>query len=167
MNKISSKLFNFSFFLSGKKIVTDLESAAIQYGGATKNYYTDEIYSNVAGNEFIEVNAMKNTISLFIPNTFNISEKANQSLIGKVISYCAFKIKEKYKDIPFIEKAIGSWYSEDLQQVIYDNIILLNIHMDKLTKYDINFFIILANYVKREMKQEGVSISINDALAIV
>jgi hypothetical protein len=39
--------------------------------------------------------------------------------------------------------------------------------MDKLSITDINFFISLAEYVKKSMKQEGVSLAINNALAIV
>ena len=165
--KINSKLFNFSFFLSDKKSVNNLENAALQYGGSTHNLFTEEMYSNVAKNDFIEVDPIKNTISLFIPDTYNISEKASQKLIGEVISNCALKIQSRYKTIPFIEKAIGSWFSEDLQTVVYDNIILLNTHMDKLSITDINFFISLAEYVKKSMKQEGVSLAINNALAIV
>jgi hypothetical protein len=165
--KINSKVFNFQFFLSNKKEITDLEQAAKTYGGATNNLYTDEMYSNIPGNEYIEINKLRNTISLFIPDTYDTNKKADQKLIGKVISYCANKIKNKYGYIPFVEKAIGSWYSENLKQVVYDNIILLVIHLDKITVTDINFFIQLANYIKKEMQQEGVSIGINDSLAII
>jgi hypothetical protein len=167
MNKISSKLFPFSFFLSDKKPVNNLEESDIKYGGATKNLFTDEMYSNIAGNDYIEVNPVKNTISLFVPDTYNVSEKASQKLIGEVILNCSQKIQSRYHDVPFVEKAIGSWFSEDRQEVVYDNILLLNVHIDNLTITDINFFIQLANYIKREMKQEGVSIAINNALAIV
>lgn len=165
--KINSKLFNFSFFLSDKKPVNNLEESAKKYGGATKNLYTDEMYSNISGNDYISVNPVKNHISLFIPDTYNCNEKASQKLIGEVILHCSQKIRERYKDIPRVEKAIGSWYSEDCQQVVYDNIILLNVFPDKLTITDINFFISLAEYVKKSMKQEGVSLAINSALAIV
>lgn len=167
MNKISSKLFNFSFFLSSKIQVFDLENSAKKYGGATKNLFTEEIYSNISDNDFIEVNPIKNTISLFIPDTYNCNEKASQSLIGNVILNCANKIQSRYKDIPRAEKAIGTWYSEDKQEVVYDNIILLNVFLDRLTVTDINFFISLAEYVKKSMRQEGVSLAINSALAIV
>lgn len=165
--KINSKLFNFSFFLSDKKPVDNLESAAIENGRATKNLDTDEMYSNIAGNDYIEVNPVKNTISLFIPDTYNCNEKASQKLIGNVILHCSQKIRARYKDIPRAEKAIGSWYSEDLKQVVYDNVILLNVFPDKLTITDINFFISLAEYVKKSMEQEGVSLAINTALCII
>jgi hypothetical protein len=167
MQKIDSKLFNFSFFLSNKKIVNSLENSAKKYGGATKNLFTDEIYSNIPGNDFIEVNPLKNTISLFLPDTVNVSKKADNKLLERVGMYCKDKIVNRYHDIPSAEKCIGSWYSEDYQEVVYDNIILLNVHLDRLTVTDINFFISLALYVKREMSQEGVSIAINNALAIV
>jgi hypothetical protein len=165
--RINSKLFNFSFFLSDKKPISDLEKSAIEYGGATKNLFTDEMYSNISGNDYIEVNPVKNTISLFVPDTCNVSEKASQKLLEKVIIYCKDKIVSRYHDIPLAERAIGSWYSNDLQQIVYDNIILLNVHLDRLTVTDINYFISLALYIKKEMSQEGVSIAINNSLAIV
>jgi hypothetical protein len=167
MQKINNKVFDFQFFLSNKKKVTDLEQSAKQYGGATKNLFTDELYSNIESNDYITINKTRNTISLFVPDTYNINQKADQQLIGKIITYCATKIKNRYGFIPFAEKAIGSWYSSDLQQVIYDNIILLVTHHDNISITDINFFISLANYIKQEMKQEGVSIGINEALAII
>jgi len=40
MKKIDSKKFNFSFFLSNKVKVNNLEEAAKQHGGATLNFDT-------------------------------------------------------------------------------------------------------------------------------
>jgi hypothetical protein len=167
MQKINSKLFPFSFFLSDKKEVENMEESAKMYGGCTKNLYTDEMYSNVANSEYIKVNENMNTISLFIPDTINVSEKANKTLIGKIIQYCANRIQNKYQDIPMVENALGTWYSTDKQEVVIDNIILLSTHIDKLTIIDITYFVSLAKYIKQEMKQEGVSISVNDSLCIV
>lgn len=165
--RINSKQFNFSFFLSNKKPVQSLEESAIKYGGATHNLFTDEMYSNIPGNDFIEIDPVRNIISLFLPDTVNVSEKADRKLLEKVGMYLKDKIVNRYNDLPLAEKAIRSWYSEDLQRVIYDNIILLNLPLDNLTITDINFFIRLAQYIKKEMSQEGVSIAFNNSLAIV
>ena len=78
--KINSKLFNFDFFLSNKVKVADLNEAAKQNGGATLNMETGELYSNVEGNEFIQLKKDRelNTLSLFIPDTYNINNPAGE-----------------------------------------------------------------------------------------
>ena len=62
---------------------------------------------------------------------------------------------------------MGSWYSDDLKKVIIEDITIITMRIDQLTERDIKIFIELANYIKQEMSQEGVSMAINTALAIV
>lgn len=168
MNKpkrINSQKFNFSFFLSGRTKIYDLENAAKQHGGATKNLITEESYSNIEGSEYITINHNNNKIGLFVPDTINTNKKIDNSDILKTI---ANKIYSQYAidQISFIP-AIGTWYSEDLNQVVYDNITIIESILNDITESDIEFFISLAEQIKKDMSQEGVSISINDSLAIV
>ncbi len=161
--KINSKLFNFSFFLSGRKKVEYLESGARQYGGATK--FNDAIYSNIPGSEYIHINSNNNILSVFVPSTISINQKTNNS---NMVQYCINYLKRHFN----IENVIfynteGSWFSEDLNQVIIENITIISLNLAKVTEQDINILVELAQYIKKEMNQEGVSIAINDALAIV
>lgn len=167
--KISSKIFNFQFFLSGKKPVENLEEAAKQYGGATMNLQTNELYSNVPGDEYIRVKCgkQKNTLSVFIPSTDNVNQGADPEKILKVLGKVYSKIFKRYGEIPTIEKGLGTWYSEDLQQVVYDNLVIVSVHPDIIGEDDIRFFIKLATFIKKEMAQEAVSITINEALCLV
>ena len=64
-------------------------------------------------------------------------------------------------------KTKGSWYSEDMQKVVIEDITIITLKLDQLTETDIQIFIDLAEIIKKDMKQEGVSIAINTALAIV
>ena len=64
-------------------------------------------------------------------------------------------------------KTMGSWYSDDNKKVIIEDITIVTLKLDQLTETDIQIFIDLANWIKKEMNQEGVSIAINTALAIV
>lgn len=161
--KINSKQFNFLFFLSNKKKVESLESGAMENGGATYNKHTKELYSNIPGSDFIEL-SNNNKISLFIPDTININEKINPLKYAK---YITDKISNRYNDINDIEYGLGSWYSEDLQRVVYDNLTIVSINLLTVTKKDIQFFISLANWIKKEMSQEAVTITINDSLCLV
>lgn len=161
--KINSNLFNFSFFLSNRKKVESLETGAIENGGATQ--FNNGIYSNYEGDSNIRINEKNNTISLFIPSTMDVNKKTDNS---SMIQYIVKQLKRAYNtDNIIYYDTKGSWYSDNLNQVIIENITIVSIDMKSVTESDINLFIQLANYIKREMQQEGVSISINSALCIV
>lgn len=106
-------------------------------------------------------------IHLFIPDTYNINEVAGKEKLKKVISTVIQKIYKKYEMVPTLEKGLGSWYSEELQQVVYDNLIIASVHLEDVSEDDIKFFIKLARFIKKEMRQEAVSITINEALALI
>lgn len=160
--KINSNLFNFNFFLSGKKKVNSLEQGAKEYGGATK--FSDAVYSNYSKDEYIRVNNSNNTISILIPSTIDVNTRIDNE--EYVIKYDSI-IKSHYNtsDTVYYDTK-GSWYSEDLDTVVIEDITILSINLKKVTIKDILFFKNLALQVKKDMKQEGVSIIINDALCI-
>ena len=163
MLKINSKKFNFQFFLSDNKKVASLEDGARLYGGATK--FDNGIFSNIEGSEYIKINENKNSISLFVPSTVNVSNYVNSSYY---VNYCYNKIKSLYNNnnIKYYD-TIGSWYSDDLQKVVIENITIITLELNTITEADIYNFIQFANWIKKEMQQEGVSIAINAALAII
>ena len=160
---INSKKFNFQFFLSNNKKVTSLEEGARLYGGATQ--FDDGIFSNTEGNEYITINENKNNISLFVPSTVNVSRQVNNS---NYVNYCYDKLQLLYNNnnIKYYNTK-GSWWSDDLQKVVIENITIITLELNTITEADIYNFIQLANWIKKEMSQEGVSIAINSALAIV
>ncbi len=164
MLKINSKKFNFNFFLSGNKKVDNLENGAKKYGGATK--FDSGIYSNVEGSQYIELKEADNEISIFIPSTIDTNIKVdNKYYINYSINYL-----ERFYDIADnlkYYKTMGSWYSDDNKEVVIEDITIVTLKLDQLTETDIQIFIDLATWIKREMNQEGVSIAINTALAIV
>lgn len=164
LKSINSNLFNFQFFLSSNKKVKSLSSGAINHGGATK--FDDAIYSNIEGSDLIELKESDNQISIFIPSTTNISTITdNQIQINKSIDY----LKRFYDIVDNLKyyKTRGSWYSEDLNKVVIEDITIITLQLNELTESDIKIFTNLASMIKRDMKQEGVSIAINKALAIV
>ena len=160
---INSKKFNFSFFMSDRKKVDSLQTGAIENGGATK--FDDAIYSNIEGNQYIELKS-NNQISIFIPSTMDINNKIdNQYYIKKSINYL-----EKYYSISNnlkYYKTTGSWYSDSLNKVVIEDITIITLNLIELNETDIHIFITLANMIKKEMNQEGVSIAINESLAII
>ena len=163
MLKINSKQFNFQFFLSNRKKVNSLKEGAIKYGGATK--FDDAIYSNIAGNEYITLNETNNIISLFVPSTANVNNYINNKYY---VNYCYNKLESLYSNNnKKYYDTRGSWFSEDLQKVVIENVTIITLELNTITEADIINFIELATWIKQEMQQEGVSIAINAALAIV
>lgn len=163
MLKINSNKFNFQFFLSDNKAVESLETGAKTFGGATK--YNNGIYSNVEGTEYITLNKDFNKLSIFIPNTMNVNQTTDNK---KYIQYAVKYIRNNFNsnDLKFYNTK-GSWYSEDMNQVVYDDITIISFESKEITEIDINKMVQLAQYIKYEMSQEGVSININSALAII
>lgn len=164
LKSINSKLFNFSFFLSGNKKVKNLSDGAIDHGGATE--FDDAIYSNIEGSDLIELKKSDNQISIFIPSTTDTDTITdNKKQVNKSVDYLKrfYSITDNLK----YYKTKGSWYSEDLKKVIIEDITIVTLKLDILTESDIQIFTDLANIVKKDMSQEGVSIAINAALAIV
>jgi glutamate synthase domain-containing protein 2 len=169
--KIDSKKFNFSFFLSDKIKVTDLDQAARQYGGATHNIDNNEMFSNIPGSEFIDIKQGElNTLSVYIPDTMSINQSISKEQHQEVLYEIVHKIYKQYSSkgiTPYYEKGLGSWYSEELQQVVYDNIIIASVHLERVTQADIKFFCSLARYIKKAMKQEAVTVAINTAMGLI
>ena len=163
MLKIDSKKFHFSFFLSDRKKVNSLEEGARLYGGSTQ--FNDGIYSNIEGSEFIKINEDKNSISLFVPSTVNVNQQVNNSYYVK---YCYNKLQLLYNNnnITYYDTT-GSWWSNDKNDTVKEDITIITVDMETITENDIYNFIQLANWIKKEMSQEGVSIAINAALAII
>lgn len=160
---INSKKFNFNFFLSNSKKVTSLESGAIENGGATK--INNQVYSNIEGNENIIINDINNTIAVYIPSTIRTNKKINNS---KYVNFAMDYLKQLYtlKNIQF-ENTQGSWYSEDMKKVVVEDITIISLNLKTISEVDIQNFKTIASFIKYTMIQEGVSISINSALAII
>ena len=164
MLKINSNKFNFQFFLSNNKKVDSLESGATEHGGATQ--FENGIYSNIEGSNFIELKKSDNEISIFIPSTLDVKNKINNEMyIKKSINYLErfYSITNNLK----YYKTSGSWFSEDNNKVIVEEITIVTLKLNELTESDIQIFSELASIIKKDMKQEGVSIAIHTALAII
>ena len=159
---LNSKNYNFIYFYGGSEVVTSLEEGAIRNGGATKYY--NKIVSNIETNEFIEIKE-ENEISIFIPSTINVNmEIDNTEYLKKIIN----KITNRYSldELTFYNTE-GSWLDESSNEVIIEKITIVTLRTKQLNDIDVKFFIRLAEFLKIEMVQQGVSLRINDSLAII
>ena len=150
------------FFLSEREKVDNLEVGARMYGGATL-FENGVCISGVQKDSELIVNNKVNTIvSLFIPSTLNVDTKIDNS------TYVA-RYKEIFEKIfktkVAITKAQGSWVDENSNVVIEEQTLLSVYEPLGVTKY--NKLVRLARKVKKEMQQEGVTITLDNAFLIV
>lgn len=163
--KIKSSIFPFSFFLSDRIIISDIVDAAKKYGGATKNIKSGVAWSNIPGTEYLTINENKNIISLFIPSTVDV-DRVNEEKQREVFHYVMKRLRSLYHDIS-VDPAIGTWWDTDKQGVVTEDVLLVSVETNQISISDIWFFVGMARFIKKEMRQQGVSIAFNDALAIV
>lgn len=162
---INNNKFNqITFFLSGNVEVKDLRTGAIMHGGATE--FNGIPYSNVQGSSYFTVNeAEENVIRILVPTTVNVDQQINnKSFVDKYLSM--IKNSYNFKDIKTYN-TVGSWYSEELEKVVYDYSTVIEISMKKIDKNIINYFLDMGLKIKSDMTQEAVSVFINKSLAIV
>ena len=146
------------FYLSDKTEVKSLEEGAVQYGGATR--IGNKIYSNINEKTTFKTEE-NNTIGLIIPSTIDVNTVVDNK---KYVE----KIENTLKDFGKITtniKSEGSWYSDTEGVIVEENNIILfnsngNIFDMQLVKY-------LAEEIKTDMKQEAVTIILNDGIAII
>ena len=159
---LNSKNFNqINFFLANKREVNSLEEGAELYGGAT--LLGNKIYSNYEGDDYIKILENNNTISIIIPSTLDADiEIDNTEYVSKYLSI----LNKEYKNIT-IYNSMGSWYSDDLNKVIIEKNTIITINSNNLTAEDINKMLNLGILIRDDMRQEAVSVLVNDSLCIV
>lgn len=158
-----NSLEKISYFLGGMIKVNSLEEGALKHGGATR--FKDGYYSNTEGENFISINEKNvNTLSLFIPSTMHDKEVNNGYYVAEFYS----RINKRFKGQTItILHTNGSWFSDDLQKVITEKISILSINRQEITEEDINYFLNLGLEIKNMMKQESVSVMVNNGLCLV
>ena len=75
-------------------------------------------------------------------------------------------INKEYEKIT-VSNSMGSWYSDDLNKVIIEKNTIITINSKNLSAEDINSMLNLAILIREDMKQEAVSVLVNDSLCIV
>ena len=75
-------------------------------------------------------------------------------------------LSQKYDSIK-IEKSIGSWYSDDLNKIIVEDNCIITISIEQAEVKDIHRLLELGIKIKTDLRQEAVSVLINDSLSLV
>ena len=157
----SKKFKQISFFLANRKEVNSLVEGEKLYGGAT--LLDGKFYSNYDDGDFIKLLEGKNSISIVIPSTLDADvEIDNSEYVTKYLSI----LNKEYKKIT-VSNSVGSWYSDDLNKVIIEKNTIITINSKNLSVEDINSMLNLAILIREDMKQEAVSVLVNDSLCIV
>ena len=147
-----------TFYLANRIQVESLEDGAVQYGGAT--LIDGKIYSNIEESEELKLN-MKNTVGILVPTTININTKINNK---KYVEEVENTIKDFGKTINKFDSK-GSWYSDTEGVVVEENTIVT--FESNGNPFDLQLLRYLAEKLKTDMKQEAITIILNDGIAII
>ncbi len=151
-----AKIFEGCFKLSERKIVNSLEEGAKLYGGATK--IDNMIFSNYNESDIFEVKEDNNVVGIIVPGTLDVDTK---------IDNFKFKIEvQKMLGNRLVQdtEIQGAWTMENGDIVIEDNNLLTFTTNDLIN--DLELLKDIAKWLKIAMNQEGISIVVNDSLAI-
>ena len=142
------------FYLMNSKQIKESEIT----NGATK--FNNQWVTNYQESNTIEVKE-NNKLSIYVPSTIDV-DKINKN-INKTIEEVKGKIKEATKDY----KTNGAWRTEE-GSIVFEEITILSIDVNKENfENKLNEFIIIAKEMKKNLKQEGISIGINNGLMII
>jgi PII-like signaling protein len=142
------------FYLMNSKQIKEEEITS----GATK--FNDQWITNYQESDMIEIKD-NNELSIYVPSTIDV-DKINEN-IDKTIEEVKNKIKESTKSY----KTNGAWRTEE-GTIVFEEITILSIDVNKENfENKLNEFIIIAEEMKKELKQEGISIGINNGLMII
>ena len=168
MKRINKSIFEGCFFLSDKIQVGSLETGAIQHGGCTK--IDGKCYSNIDNGEYMTIYSnKKNTLSVLVPSTKDVNREMSKEEHLSYIKKYAGLIMDKFFGLgDFKSNTVeGSWYSDDLSEVVVEKSGMLSVELDDVTESDIKFFEKIATDIKEDLTQEAVSVFVNDSLAII
>lgn len=142
------------FYLMNSKQIKEEEITS----GATK--FNNKWVTNYQESDTIEIKD-NNELSIYVPSTIDI-DKINEN-INKTIEEIKSKIKEATKDY----KTNGAWRTEE-GTIVFEEITILSIDVNKENfENKLNEFIAIAEGMKIDLKQEGISIGINNGLMII
>lgn len=146
------------FYLANRVEVESLEAGAIKYGGATA--LNGKIYSNIEESEELNLN-MKNTVGILVPSTIDVNTTVDNK---KYVEDVENTIKDFGKAISKFNSR-GSWYSDTEGVVVEENTIVT--FESNGNPFDLQLLRYLAEKLKSDMKQEAITIILNDGIAIV
>ena len=148
------KITTNKFYMNNSKEIqeNEINEGATQFNGKwICNYNVSDI---------IEVQE-NNKLSIYVPSTIDV-DKINNNLDNTIKS-----VKERINQDTKEYKTQGAWKCEN-GSIVYEDITILTIDSTmKNFKSQLDNFIKLAEELKKELNQEGISIGINDGLMII
>ena len=142
------------FYLMNSKQIKEEEITSC----ATK--FNNQWVTNYQESDIVEVKE-NNELSIYVPSTIDV-DKINTN-VDKTIEEIKNKINETTKSY----KTNGAWRTEE-GTIVFEEITILSINVnEKNFENKLNEFIIIAEEMKKDLSQEGISIGINNGLMII
>lgn len=106
--------------------------------------------------------SLKEKIAVYVPSTIDVNKKIDNS-------FYVHEILKEFSEIfggATAYNASGAWVSSEKGLIIEDVVIVYS-YSDKLTNNDIDKIICICEWLKDELKQECISLEVNDKLYFI
>ena len=151
MKKINVKDY---YYLAERKAIkeNEIENGATKFNGQWITNYNEK--------KEIILNS-KNTLGIYIPSTIDV-DKTNEN-VKQLVSDVKNQLTKEFNQEPQVIPTQGAWKCEN-GKIVYENITILNVNTDDNA---LPYFINLAEKLKKDLTQEGISIGVNNGLLII
>jgi hypothetical protein len=148
--------------LTGKELVTSLHEGAKKNGNATLS--DGVLWSNIEGGDIINIDKAHNTLGLIVPSTNGRNKFNNERLTKNTVG----TLHRTFIGSDITVMPCKATFLAKNGVITYDDNLLITIELDReIFADDILMLEDIAGQIKYLLNQEGVSITINDSMAIV
>lgn len=106
---------------------------------------------------------LSNYVSIIVPSTQGIADKASASNTAKQVENIATKLS-LLNGGATITKGVGTWYSDELKKLVTEEVTIVKSYCES---YDIEKLVEICETLKQEMQQEAVSLEVNGELYLI
>ena len=106
------------------------------------------------------------SVKVFVPSTINVSQEANESTVSDMVNNCLVFLSDKFWGSTSYE-ALGCWISQQQWLVKEKVVICESFTTTDWLHNNIESVIEYCEFIKKEMKQEAISLEVNNKLYFV
>lgn len=149
------------FCLEGLQEVNSLEAGAKEFGGATQFHNIPFSFTTEA--EFVRTYPGLNSLKILVPSTMDVDTPCDNTVyVNQVMD----RLHNLGMGVTQFYDTKGAWFSEECG-VVEEKVTVIEFLRDNMGLKDFKSLVKVAEYIKVAMKQEGVSLIVNDTLVII
>lgn len=110
--------------------------------------------------------SMSHNVSIVLPSTYAIDGKADNEILARVHEHVITVMSESFGGCT-ITDGQGAWYSNELAKLVYESVKIATSFANELGNNEHSTMLHLAEFVKAELRQESVLITLDGIAYLV